>query len=103
LSAGLLARNAVLVAFALTAALPSRWRDLMWIDAFTIAGCVGVMCLLYGALDILFANAPRIAALRRPRDTHFFDTRLRAPSPLPPGEAGLTLPLPQRERDQEWR
>lgn len=64
LSGGLLARNALLVAAALAAALPATPRELTWIDAITVAGCVGVMSLLYAILDTLLANAPRLATLR---------------------------------------
>ena len=65
LGAGLVARNGVLVAAALAAALPGTARSLTWLDASTIAFASGALALLYVAVEGLLANAPRVAALAR--------------------------------------
>jgi len=53
---GLVARNAVLVAIALVAALPANGRALVWIDAATIAGGAAALAALYAAADAALAN-----------------------------------------------
>lgn len=88
LSGSLLARNALLLAAALAAALPAASRELTWTDALTVAGGVGVMSLLYATLDTLLANATRLGALRRRNDARLMIRKPPLLSPLPPGEAG---------------
>jgi hypothetical protein len=65
LGAGLVARNGVLAAAALAAALPAAGRAPTWLDVSTIAFAAAALALLYMAVDGLLANAPRIAALAR--------------------------------------
>jgi hypothetical protein len=62
LSAGLVARNAVLAGTALLAALPGTARELGWLDALTVAGAVAVLCLCYLASDGLLASWRALAA-----------------------------------------
>ncbi len=61
----LLARNTVLIALALTAALPASGRALTAIDAASIAGGAGALAALYAAIDALLANGARPAGRRR--------------------------------------
>ena len=63
IGAGLIARNAVLVAAALAAALPAAARPLHGLDAPTIAGGAAALAALYAAVDAALANAPRSRAL----------------------------------------
>jgi hypothetical protein len=60
----LLARNAVLIALALAAALPAGSRALTAIDAVSIAGGAGALAALCAAIDAVLANGARSAALR---------------------------------------
>lgn len=60
LSAGLLARNAVLVAAAGVAALAPAARPFVWIDALTAVGGAVALALLYAAAETL-AAPPRWA------------------------------------------
>jgi uncharacterized membrane protein YphA (DoxX/SURF4 family) len=66
LSAGLIGRNTGLCAAALIGALPASQRALTGIDAATILGTVAFLGLLYGAVDGMLTNAPRLTLLRRP-------------------------------------
>jgi hypothetical protein len=61
LGAGLLLRNALLAAGALTAALPVLPRALGWVDAVTIAGGTATAALVFGAADGLAARLARSA------------------------------------------
>ncbi len=65
LGAGLVARNGVLVAMALFAAVPGTERAPTWLDVSTIVFASGALALLYVAVEGLLANAPRVAALAR--------------------------------------
>jgi hypothetical protein len=56
LHAGLVARNGVLAAAALLAALPAGPRALTVLDAATVAGAAAALCLLYLATDALLAS-----------------------------------------------
>lgn len=60
LSRGLLARNALLTALLLLAALPAGARVLVWLDALTAVFLLAVMALLHAALDVALANAARL-------------------------------------------
>jgi hypothetical protein len=61
----LVARNALLVVLALAAGMAALARELVWLDALTVAtGTVGLY-LLYAAGNQLLANAPRLSELRR--------------------------------------
>jgi hypothetical protein len=60
----LLARNAVLIALALAAALPASGRALTALDAVSIAGGAGTLAALYAAIDAALANGARSAELR---------------------------------------
>jgi methylamine utilization protein MauE len=53
----LLVRNAVLIAAALACVAPGRARPLVWIDVLTVAGTIGVLAMLYAAVE-------RLASLR---------------------------------------
>jgi hypothetical protein len=61
---GLVVRNALLAAAALTALLPVTPRPLAWIDALTVSGAVLALAALYLATDRLMAHAPALARLR---------------------------------------
>lgn len=56
LGVDLIARNAVLMAALGAIALPVSSRDLVWVDAVTCLGAVGVLALLYVAEETLAAN-----------------------------------------------
>ena len=61
----LVVRNALLVGLALGAGTVAPARELVWLDALTVAtGTVGLY-LLYAAGNQLLANAPRLSGLRR--------------------------------------
>jgi len=55
----LLARNAVLIALALLAALPPTGRALVWLDAATIAGGAAALAALQAAVDAALASGAR--------------------------------------------
>ena len=63
----LVARNGVLIAAALLAALPASARSLTWVDALTALLAPAAAACLYLAVDGLLANGPRLAALARLR------------------------------------
>ena len=63
----LVARNGVLIAAALLAALPSGERALSWIDIVPALLAPAAAACLYLAIDGLLANGPRLAALARLR------------------------------------
>jgi hypothetical protein len=65
LGPGLVARNAVLAAAALAAALPVAPRPLVWIDALSLAGAVAAAGLLFAAAELSLDQAARGRALRR--------------------------------------
>jgi len=62
LSGSLLARNAVVVALLLAAAVPAADRPLVWLDAITAGGLLAALALLYAAADVALANAARFRA-----------------------------------------
>ncbi len=64
LSGALVARNAPLIALAGVCALPVRARALVPLDAFTIAALIVFGALVWGGVNGLLANAPRLRALR---------------------------------------
>ena len=64
LSLALVVRNIGLVGLALASALPAGSRSLVALDALTIAAGVALGALVYGAVNGLIANAPRLRALR---------------------------------------
>lgn len=64
LSAGLVVRNAALIALALACALPAAPRALVWIDGLTVVGAIAFGMLVHEAVNALLANAPRLRALR---------------------------------------
>lgn len=64
LSGVLVVRNLVLACGALACALTPSPRELIWVDALSIAGGVCALALLYAATNQLVANAPRLAPLR---------------------------------------
>jgi hypothetical protein len=66
LHGGLVARNAVLAAIALAAALPAAPRPWIWLDALTGVAAVATGVALYVAADTALANAPRLRELRTP-------------------------------------
>jgi hypothetical protein len=61
LSAGLVARNALLACAATTGLAPLSPRPLVWVDALTIAGTVLALSALYAATSRLLAQAPALA------------------------------------------
>ncbi|KAB2838358.1 MAG: methylamine utilization protein MauE [Burkholderiales bacterium] len=61
LSWALVARNAVLALIALLAAAPTVPRELVWLDAITVAAAAVGLFGLYAAVNQLLANAPRLA------------------------------------------
>ena len=65
LSGWLLVRNAVVLAGAAAAALPSGLRPLVWLDAFTLAAAVLGLVLLWLAAGQLAAEWPELRRLRR--------------------------------------
>jgi hypothetical protein len=67
LSAGLVWRNALLGAVALTGLFPLTPRALVWIDALTMAGSTLALGALFAATSRLLAQAEALAALGRPR------------------------------------
>ncbi len=66
LSNRLLWRNALLIALALTAALPPAGRDLLLIDFISLAAACLVMILLYAAAGQLLLNTQTIQSWRKP-------------------------------------
>jgi hypothetical protein len=64
LSAGLVWRNLGLLAVAALAGAPPATRALSWVDALSIAGGVAFAALAFASVNALFANAPRLRALR---------------------------------------
>jgi hypothetical protein len=62
--AGVLARNAILIAASLACLLPVRERALGWLDAFTAVAAVATAAALYAASQHLIATAPGLAGLR---------------------------------------
>lgn len=64
LDAGLVARNALLVAAALAGALPATDRSLVALDGLTLGAGLAAAALLYAAADGALALAPRLARLR---------------------------------------
>lgn len=65
LSAGLLARNAVLALLALVAAAPGNGRALLWLDAAAV-GCFTLFGFgLYHLANLLLSQHATLAALRR--------------------------------------
>lgn len=64
LSAGLLARNALLLAGALVGCLPPTPRPLAGPDALPVLAAVGFLALAYAAASRLLANAPALRPLR---------------------------------------
>jgi hypothetical protein len=64
LSAGLLARNAVLIFLAAVCALPLADRTFVWIDALTITASVASLALLYGAIEASLASGSPLRASR---------------------------------------
>jgi uncharacterized membrane protein YphA (DoxX/SURF4 family) len=65
LSAGLVARNGLLVVAALVSTINASGRPLVWIDALTIAIGTAVVALVYAAAIGLISNASQLALLRR--------------------------------------
>ena len=59
LHGALVARNLVLVAVALAAALPCSDRKLVWLDCVTIGAALAVVVLLYSAVETAIANEER--------------------------------------------
>jgi len=66
ISGWLLARNGVLVAASLLAAVPGSGRALLWVDAISIGGGLAVVALLFHSTNILTVQAPSWSHLRRP-------------------------------------
>jgi len=66
LGVGLVVRNALLAAVALTGLLPTVDRPLGGVDAITAAALVLALALLHAAASQLIANAPRLRSLRGP-------------------------------------
>jgi uncharacterized membrane protein len=60
----LLVRNALLVGIAVACLAPVRGRTLIWVDAVTVLGGVGVLAALYAASNRMLANAPALLRLR---------------------------------------
>jgi uncharacterized membrane protein YphA (DoxX/SURF4 family) len=63
LSAWLLARNAVLVLFAVLIAAPTTQRPSVWLDWVTVAMGAATMVALYASANYALGNAPRTRAL----------------------------------------
>jgi len=66
LSGCLLWRNGALIALALSAALPSAGRDLLWIDYLGLACACFALMLIYAAASQLLLNAQTIQSWRGP-------------------------------------
>ena len=66
ISGWLVVRNVALATVALAAAGPVGIRQLVWVDAVTIAAATAGLALLYAAADRLVRHAPALAALREP-------------------------------------
>ncbi len=66
LSNRLLLRNALLIAAALTAALPPTARELLLIDYAGLAGACLVLALIYAGSNQLLLNAQSIDSWRKP-------------------------------------
>ena len=66
-SPALVARNGLLVAAALAAALPAAPRPLVWLDAVTLAGLVAALASLVAAAERALAGAATTARLRARR------------------------------------
>lgn len=66
LSGRLLLRNAVLIALALAAALPSSPREMILVDYAGLAGACLVLALLYAGANQLLLNAQAINSWRKP-------------------------------------
>jgi hypothetical protein len=64
LGGGLLLRNGALIGLALVAVAPVATRPLSALDAFSLVCGVAVAALLYLAVDLALALAPRLHALR---------------------------------------
>jgi hypothetical protein len=62
----LVARNALLVALSLAAALPAQARALGWVDALTIAAGAAALALLHAASDALLASGAGLRGARGP-------------------------------------
>jgi hypothetical protein len=60
IGAGLVGRNMVLLAMALVAALPASSRQLVWLDALTVAAAVAFLVVLYAAAEVARANGDRL-------------------------------------------
>ncbi len=60
LSHGLLLRNALLAAVALPAALPVSSRELVWIDALSVAACAAALSFVWIAAQSLAFSAARL-------------------------------------------
>jgi uncharacterized membrane protein YphA (DoxX/SURF4 family) len=60
LSRALVLRNVVLVGALLLAALPSRVRPTVWIDAVSAVSLCATLALLYAAVDVALANSARL-------------------------------------------
>ena len=65
LRAALVARNLVLAALALPAAMPAAARVLTWLDAITVVAALAAAALLYGTAEGLLACSERSHALAR--------------------------------------
>jgi hypothetical protein len=68
LGPSLVARNAVLAAAALAAALPVAARPLVWVDALSLVGTVAAAGLVYAAAGLSLEQAARGRSLRRRRE-----------------------------------
>ena len=64
LGPGLVARNALLIAGALTGLLPATARALSALDLLPIVASIGFLCAAQAAASRLLANAPALRALR---------------------------------------
>lgn len=64
ISGWLVARNLALAAAALAGLAPVAARQLVWVDALTVAGGTAVLAALWAALDRLLADAPALARVR---------------------------------------
>ncbi len=54
---GLVLRNLVLIGLALLCAAPSGPRDLIWLDALTVAFATLTLCALYASIERAIANS----------------------------------------------
>ncbi len=61
---GLVIRNGVLAAAALTGLLPLTARPLVWVDALTVVGATGVLAAVWVAAHQLLAQEPAVTRLR---------------------------------------